>query len=162
GQIQFEIGGIHTRASADSGEFATPIGIRFGIRDWLEARANLDGLMTATDSDGRVTGTGTLQLGAKIRVWPDADGRSLFSVSPSATLPTASRKKGFGSGRSDFTIGALSGVDVGPAARLDLNYFIGAIAADEGDRRFAQHIASASLSVQVGERWNPYYEMFTI
>ena len=102
GQIQFEIGAIHTRESADRGEFATPIGIRVGIRDWLEGRLNVDGVISATEADRRVTGTGTLELGAKVRVWPDADGRSLFSVSPSVTLPTASRENGLGSGRSDF------------------------------------------------------------
>jgi len=162
GIVQFEVGFLYTRPFEGRRVSGSPITLRVGVRDWLEARAGFDGLLVAADADGRTTGIGNVQLGAKIRVWPDSHGQGIFSINPQLTLGTASPEKGFGSGQSDFAIAALFGFDLGPRGHLDLNYGLGAIGGGEGEARFAQHLASASASVSVGDRWNPYFEMFSI
>ncbi|MEP7306540.1 MAG: transporter [Acidobacteriota bacterium] len=162
GIVQFEVGFLYTRPFEGRRVSGSPITLRIGLRDWLEARAGFDGLLVAADAGGRTTGIGNVQLGAKIRIWPDSQGQGRLSVNPQLTLGTASPEKGFGSGQSDFAIAALFGFDLGPRGHLDLNYGVGAIGSGEGDARFVQHLVSASASVSVGERWNPYFEMFRI
>lgn len=161
GVLQFEVGGLYTRQSAVERKTGSPIGVRFGVRDWIEARASLDGWVSSTDVESRATGFGNVQLGAKIRLWSESDGQSRLSLASNVNLPTASAEKGLGSGQTDFTLAALTGFDVGPIAHLDLNYVIGAIGSEAGESRFVQHLASASLSVSVG-RWSPFFETFAI
>jgi hypothetical protein len=163
GFVQFEVGGIYTRESEDRQLSGSPVGIRIGLRDWIEARFGFDNLLLrAVDTDGGQTGIGNLQVGAKIRVWPDSDGQSLFSLLPAVTVPTASEEKGLGSGGADFTVAALTAVELSPRSQVGINYIIGAIAADGGGSHFVQHVASASLGVSVTDHWNPYFEMFAI
>src|SRR5207247_143297 len=85
GFVQFEAGGIYTRESKDRRVSGAPLGIRVGLRDWIEARLGFDNLLVRAvdDAAGSQTGVGNLQLGAKIRVWPDTDGQSLLSLLPS-------------------------------------------------------------------------------
>ena len=159
--VQFEVGGIYSRQSAEEHGTGSPIAVRVGVRDWIEARASWDGWISSTDAGSSVTGGGNIQLGAKIRIWPDATGQSRLSLLPTVNLPTASEEKGLGTGRTDFTLLALTGFDLGPSAHLDVNYGIGAIGSDRGGPRFVEHLASASLSASVG-RWNPWGEAFVI
>ena len=56
----------------------------------------------------------------------------------------------------------LVGTDIRTRGHLDVNYAIGSIAAQETGGRFAQHLVSASASVSVSDRWNPYGEVFWI
>lgn len=152
GQVLFELGGIFTRESPGHHTTGAPIGIRVGVVDWLEARANIDTRLRVDNANGEQAGVGSVQLGAKIRLWPDAEGLSRLSVAPSVTMPR--------SGDPDVGIFVLSGFDIGPRARLDVNYGIGAIA-DDGSH-FLQHLVSGSLSYAAADRWSPYIELFEI
>jgi hypothetical protein len=164
GFMQFEAGGIFTRESDDRHISGAPFGIRLGLRDWIEARLGFDNLLVRAvdDAAGNQAGIGNLQLGAKIRVWPDTDGQSLLSLLPSVNLPTASEEKGLGSGGADFTLAMLTFVELNPRAQVGINYIIGAIAADGGASHFVQHVASASLGLTITDHWNPYFEMSAI
>jgi len=163
GFVQFEAGGIFTRESDDRRVAGAPLGIRIGLRNWIEARVGFDNLLVrAVDDAGRQTGIGNLQLGAKIRVWPDTDGQSLLSLLPSVNLPTASEEKGLGSGGADFTLTVLTAVELNPRAQVGINYVVGAIAAEGGAAHFVQHVGSASLGLTVTDHWNPYFEMSAI
>jgi hypothetical protein len=163
GFVQFEAGAIYTRESDDRQVSGTPLGIRIGVRDWLEARFGFDGVvMRAADTDGTQSGIGNIQLGAKIRVWPDSDGQSLLSLLPAVTVPTASQEKGLGSGGADYTLAALTAVELNPRSQVGINYIIGAISGEGGASHFVQHVASASLGLSATDRWNPYFEVFAI
>jgi hypothetical protein len=161
GIVQFELGYQYSRPFEGRQVSGSPITLRVGIRDWLEARAGFDGLLVGTEADRRTSSIGNVQLGAKIRVWPDLEGQARLSFNPQLTLGTASADKGFGSGQSDFAIGALFGFDLGSRGRVDMNYGVGSIGG-EGEERYVQHLTSASASLSVGERWSPYFEMFRI
>lgn len=163
GFVQFEAGGIYTRDSVDRRRAGAPLGIRIGVRDWIEARVGFDNLwLRATDAGTAESGLGNLQVGAKIRVWPEADGQSRWSLLPSITVPTASEEKGFTSGGVDATLAVLTAVELSARASLGLNYIAGAIAGGDAGPHFAQHVASASLGVSATDHWNPYFEMFVI
>jgi hypothetical protein len=160
GLTQIEFGGIYTRDSPERDAIGSPFTIRFGVFDWLEARIGTDGVMTQADSDSRVTGFGNVQVGAKLRLLADAAGMPLLSLLPSVNLPTADSQKGLGSGDVDYLVALLTGVDLGPGARLDFNYGVGKIGAGAGRPHFTQHLLSASASYSASDRWNPYFEMF--
>ena len=161
GTLQVEIGGIYTRQSTSEHRSGSPISLRLGLFDWIEARGSLDGGVTSSDSDRTVAGFGNVELGAKIRVWRDSAGNSLLAVAPQVNLPTASVEKGLGTGQFDYLLAALTGFDIGTRAHLDVNYAIGSIGVEDGEPRFAQHLASASLNTSIG-RWSPFFETFMI
>jgi hypothetical protein len=160
GLLQIEFGGQYTRAVPGQTAFASPFTARIGLREWLEARIGTDGLLTQSDGVTRVTGLGNMQVGAKVRLWADADGAPLLSVLPAVNVPTASADKGLGSGRPDYTVALLTGSDFATHAHVDVNYGIGAIGSSAGAPHFAQHFASVSASDAISDNWNPYVEAF--
>ena len=162
GLLQVEMGGLFTRGSPTSHEVGTPVTFRFGATSWLELRFGGDGFLDSTDSAGRETGIGNVQVGAKLRLWSDPGGLPLLSVLPTMNLPTASAIKGLGSGQSDFTVTLLTGADLLKHAHLDVNYGVGRIGAGADLSRFTQHLVSLSASVEVPGPVTPYAETFWI
>jgi len=130
---------------------------RIGLTPRLEARIGTDGILSAANADGRTTGMGNVQLGAKIRVWTTEETARL-SILPTVYLPTASSEKGLGSGSADYTITALTGADLGDRTRIDVNYAIGAIGGGADQSYFVQQLVSASAAVTAGRQWSPYLE----
>jgi hypothetical protein len=160
GLLQIEFGGMFTHPQAGQSAFGSPFTARIGLFAWLEGRVGTDGLLVQSNENGRATGMGNVQVGAKVRVWSSPDGLALLSVLPAITLPTASADKGLGSGIADYTIAVLTGTDLGSHAHVDANYGIGAIGSADSQPRFAQHLVSVSVNDALSEHWNPYVEVF--
>jgi hypothetical protein len=156
GLLQIEMGGLYTHPNGGEHAFGTPFTARVGLFDWLEARVGTDGLLLQSDAEGRVSGIGNLQLGAKLRLWADPGGIPVLSILPTVNVPTASAEKGLGSGDADYTVAVLTGTDIGKHWHVDVNYGIGAIGAGGGQAHFVQHLASVSVSVAASDNWNPY------
>ena len=76
----------------------TPVTVRLGLTEWLEARVGSDGFLSATDPSGTQSGIGNVQVGAKLRLWADPGGVPVLSILPTINLPTASESKGLGIG----------------------------------------------------------------
>ncbi len=160
GLLQLEIGGIYAHAAEAQHAIGSPFTARVGLADWIEARIGTDGLLTNIDHGITQVGLGNLQVGAKLRLWADPGGMPVLSILPSVNVPTASARKGLGSGDADYTIAVLTGRDLGERAHIDVNYGIGSIGAGGGLRHFAQHLVSASASYTLTHQWNPYAEVF--
>ena len=160
GLLQIEVGGLYARPAGGLSAFGTPLTARVGLLDWLEARIGTDGLVMAQAGGVRTSGYGNTQLGAKLRLWADPGGVPVLSVLPTLNVPTASREKGLGSGKADFTIALLTGSDIGHHAHVDVNYGIGTVGDGDADARFVQHLLSVSGSYAVSDNWNPYAEAF--
>jgi len=160
GLLQIEIGGVYTHVALGQHAFGTPVTARVGLLEWFEARVGTDGLLLQTDQNGRNTGLGNIQLGAKLRLWADPGGVPVLSVLPAINLPTASAEHGLGSGDADYTVAFLTGTDIGRHWHVDVNYGMGSIGAGGGQPHFVQHLVSASASVAVSDNWNPYIEAF--
>ena len=77
---------------------ATPVTVRIGLFEWLEARAGTDGFLHQSDTGSSVNGAGNVQLGAKLRLFADPGGVPVLSILPTVNLPLASAAKGLGSG----------------------------------------------------------------
>src|SRR5476649_1732569 len=61
GLVQFELGGLYTHDGPHQGSTSSPITMRVGVFDWLEARVGGDGLLMQTTADSRATGFGNVQ-----------------------------------------------------------------------------------------------------
>lgn len=159
GLLQVEVGAQHVRMGTQRSA-GTPVTVRVGLFEWLEARAGTDGFLHQSDNGSSVSGAGNVQLGAKLRLFADPGGVPVLSILPTVNLPVASADKGLGSGDFDGTLVVLTGTDLGRTSHLDINYGIGAIGAGEGRPHFVQHLVSASLSHSLTEQLSPYVEGF--
>ena len=159
GLLQVEVGVQRTRMGTQQSA-GTPLTVRIGLFEWLEARASTDGFLHQTDSGSSISGAGNVQLGAKVRLFADPGGVPVLSILPTVNLPVASVSKGLGSGDSDVTLVFLTGTDLGRTSHLDVNYGVGAIGAGQGRPHFTQHLVSTSFSHSLTEQLSPYVEGF--
>jgi hypothetical protein len=157
GLLQVEAGVQHARVGTQR-SVGTPLTLRIGLFEWLEARISTDGFLHQTDASSSVSGAGNVQVGAKVRLFADPGGIPVLSILPTVNLPVASVSKGLGSGDSDFTLVVLTGTDLGRASHIDFNYGIGAIGAGQDRPHFTQHLVSVSASHSVTEQLSPYIE----
>src|SRR6266851_10493326 len=101
GLLQVEVGVQHARMGPSQRNFGTPLTVRMGVFEWLEARASTDGFLHQTDVSSSASGAGNVQLGAKVRLFADPGGIPVLSMLPTVSLPVASVRKGLGSGDFD-------------------------------------------------------------
>jgi hypothetical protein len=157
GLLQLEAGAQYASFGAQR-SLATPLTLRIGLFEWLEARLSTDGFLHQTDKSSSVSGAGNIQVGAKVRLFADPGGVPVLSILPTVNLPVASASKGLGSGDPDFTVTMLTGTDLGRSSHIDVNYGIGAIGAGQGRPHYTQHLVSVSASHAVTEQLSPYLE----
>jgi Putative MetA-pathway of phenol degradation len=160
GLLEVEAGGLYSRATSNRNGFGSPLAVRIGLTDWLEARVSNDGVVTHSEGGIRQTGIGNTQVGAKLRLWADPGGVPVVSILPTIAFPTADAGKGLGSGDRDYLVAVLGGADIGRRWHADGNYGIGRIGAGNGVPHFTQHLASISVSVAATDNLNPYVEAF--
>jgi len=158
GLLQIEAGVQHARMGANQQNLGTPLSVRIGLFEWLEARVSADGFLHQSDAISSVGGLGNVQIGAKLRLFADPGGVPVLSILPTVNLPVASASKGLGSGDPDVTLVLLTGTDLGRTSHVDINYGIGAIGAGQGRPHFTQHLVSVSFSHSVTEQLSPYIE----
>jgi hypothetical protein len=161
GLLQVEVGAQHARMGTQDST-GTPVTVRIGLLEWLEARAGTDGFVQQSGNGLSTSGAGNVQLGAKLRLFADPGGAPVLSLLPTVNLPVASAEKGLGSGDLDATLVVLTGTDLGRTSHLDVNYGIGAIGAGQGRPHFSQQLVSASFSHSLTEQLSPYVEAFWI
>jgi Putative MetA-pathway of phenol degradation len=162
GLMQIELGGLYSRSGLDRQNVGTPLTVRIGLNEWLEARFGGDGFISARDPEGRESGIGNVQIGAKLRLWASPGGIPVLSILPTINLPAASASKGLGSGQSDFTVALLTGTDFLTRGHVDFNYGFGLIGAGPGLTRYPQHLVSLSASAEIPGPVTPYFETFWI
>ena len=159
GLLQLEVGMQHARMGTQHST-GTPVTVRVGLFEWLEARVGTDGFLYQSDGGSSVSGAGNVQAGAKLRLFADPGGAPVLSILPTVNIPLASAGKGLGSGDADATLVVLTGTDLGRTSHLDVNYGIGAIGAGQGRPHFSQQLVSASFSHSLTEQLSPYVEVF--
>jgi hypothetical protein len=157
GLLQLEAGAQHATFGTQR-SIGTPLTLRIGLFEWLEARLSTDGFLHQSDTSSSVSGAGNIQVGAKVRLFADPGGVPVLSILPTINLPVASVSKGLGSGDPDFTVTVLTGTDLGRTSHIDVNYGIGAIGAGQNRPHFTQHLVSVSASHSVTEQLSPYIE----
>jgi hypothetical protein len=78
---------------------------------------------------------------------------ALVSLLPTVFVPA-------GGGDTDVWVVVATGVDLGPLARLDVNYGATSHATDTGQPRLFQQLLSASVSISPADRWSGYVEFY--
>jgi hypothetical protein len=144
GQAQVELGGQYLHVAEDRGAYGSPVLIRAGVTNLVEARLGFDGVIGRIDGGERSDGVGNLQAGAKIRLWSDSRGEPLVSVMPTVTFGLASADKRLGSGATDTAIVLLASREVG-RWHVEGNYGIGSIGSSDGQPHFPQHLVTAAV-----------------
>ena len=160
GLLQVEIGVQYARSSGARRAFGSPVTLRAGLTEWIEARVGTDGLLVQTDGTVQQAGIGNTSIGAKLRLWADPGGVPVLSVLPTINFPTGDAAKGLSSGDRDYLLAFLTGTDIGRHWHADVNYGIGAIGAGIERPHFVQHLASVSVSAAATDNLNPYAEAF--
>jgi len=155
GLVEMEVGAQHSRVQVAGQSTATPVSIRAGVAHWFEARIDSDGLTRDKETEKTSTQFPGLTVGGKFRLWAPRDGAPVIAVMPGVALPWGRT----GGGGTDFLVRVITGGDLPRRFHLDVNYGLGAIAADQGGH-FVQQMASASANVGAGKHWNPYAEVY--
>lgn len=93
---------------------------RFGVARNLELHWGWDALLRLRDRTGARHGTGDNFLGLQYRFIEESDSSLAFAVSYTAKLPSASERKGLGSGEVDHALTFLASKAVG-AHSFDFN-----------------------------------------
>ena len=99
GLLQIEAGVQHARMGANQQNLGTPLSLRSGLLEWLEARVSTDGFLHQSDAISSVGGLGNVQAGAKLRLFADPGGIPVLSLRSRSgrvrrvhlTLPTGLR-----------------------------------------------------------------------
>ena len=162
GLLQIELGGLYSRSGVDRRNVGTPLTMRIGLTEWLEARVGGDGFISSRDPQGQESGIGNVQIGAKLRLWASPGGIPVLAILPAINLPAASESKGLGSGQSDFAVALLTGTDFLTRGHVDINYAFGLIGAGPDLARYSQHLVSLSVSAEIPGPVTPYAETFWI
>jgi hypothetical protein len=151
---QLETGARYGRVPVSGQSIATPVSLRIGVADWLEARLDTDGVTRAGGESPSGLQFAGLAVGGKLELWQAHRGTPAVAVQPAVTLPVGRGADG----GTDYSLTLIASADLSRRTHLDVNYGLGAIAA--GQSHFAQHLLSASGNVAIGAKWSPYVEVY--
>src|SRR5437667_4642003 len=146
GEVQLEIGGQY-QGDRRERTFASPMLVRIGVNDRIEARIGSDGLVGRQGTQS-ARGIGNLQVSAKVPIAgpPDAP---MLSVMPAVTLGTASAAKGLGSGSTDAMVVLLFGHELTHRLHLEANYGAGIIGSEQERRHGSQQLVTGAAVYSV-------------
>jgi hypothetical protein len=155
GQVQFELGGQYQSFGSDR-TFGSPVLMRVGVSDRVEARLASDGLVGRSGVGATQFDLGNVQIAAKIRVLGHSD-EPWLSLLPGVNLGLASESKGLGSGANDASLIVLLGRALTERAHVEANYGIGNLG-DASGARFAQHLVTAAVTHDTTRSLTTYVE----
>lgn len=133
--------------------------LRAGLTDRLELRLDGEPVVHLRNADDHFD-VGDLALGLKWRFADGVEGRwwPSLGVQPFVKIPTAGPPAG--SGRADFGLLALAGLDLPWRVGLDLNAGLVAIGQRNPEGYLLQALVSGSLSRPLAERVVAFVELF--
>jgi hypothetical protein len=155
GEVQFELGGQMQAADAER-TYGSPVLMRVGLSDRIEARVASDGFLLRTAPGETVSDASNLQLGAKIRVAGERD-EPWLSMMSAISIGLGDTRKGLASGTSDFALTVLAGRPIATRAHLEANYGLGSLGSAEGIR-FAQHLVTGAVTYEAIPHLTTYVE----
>jgi hypothetical protein len=163
GRIQLETGLEygHERIGGRPSErrFAVQVGVRAGLSDALELRAEGEPLVGLRGPD-EDTGTGDVVLSAKWRFLDGAEGAwpPALGVLPFVKLPVAGEP--IGSGKTDFGVMVLASFDLPGKVGLDLDAGLAAVGQSRPGGHLLQALLALGLSRDLVERVTAFTDVF--
>ena len=149
GVLQLEYGfNGNWRAPGGSSEADTPLALRFAVSRRLLLEFDGDTPVSQAAGGARVTGAGDTQLGLQAVLEHEAPSRPGLALAYYVKLPSASARRGLGTGRVDHSVLALFSKKVGKTD-FDFNavYLLAGRTTDAGHASSAQAALAASLGV---------------
>jgi hypothetical protein len=137
GVLELEYGFARSFRSRELRTLSAASGLlRFGLTDSLELRLEMDSYLSqkTDERQGRRSGAGDTAPGFKCQILEEHDFWPALAFGYELKLPTASRKKGLGSGRVDHTLAFLATRDLF-GWEWEASYFLGWLG-KEGKRGF--------------------------
>jgi hypothetical protein len=122
GVLQVEAGyDANFRAKEFRAEHTLPLSLRFSAASRLLLELNFDAVKSQMDETGtRMTGVGDVRLGLQIVALKDTEKHPAMAFAYYVKLPSASERKGLGTGRFDHKIIYLMSTKLG-AVDMDFN-----------------------------------------
>jgi hypothetical protein len=151
---QLETGARYGRVPVTGESLGTPVSLRVGVANWLEARLDTDGVTRAGGESPAGLQFAGLAVGGKLELWQAHGGTPAVAVQPAVTLPVGRGADG----GTDYSLTLIASADLSRRTHLDVNYGLGDLAA--GRSHFVQHLLSASASFAIGAKWSPYVEVY--
>ncbi len=121
GQLTAGFGWEHSGSYQD---WDYPLGLAYGLAPSLEVNTSLGACRAEvgdTDDSKQTFGLGDFLLGAKWQFSGETAWLPRQTLEPSIKIPTASHRKGIGSGRPDYDLTWVASKKVGEAAQVDVN-----------------------------------------
>jgi hypothetical protein len=149
GVLQLEYGfNGNWRAPGDAAEEDTPLALRFAVSPRLLLEFDGDTPFSQSVPGARTTGMGDTQLGVQGVLQHEAKARPGVALAYYVKLPTASSRKGLGTGRVDHNFLALVSKKLG-ATTVDFNaiYLLAGRTTDGGHAASGQAALAASRNV---------------
>ena len=136
--------------------FTTQSLLRVGLAENLEARVESTQFVRERSEGQGSSGLGDTRVGFKWHLVDDARWRAALALQPFVKLPTASRGKGLGSGRTDLGAFPLAGKDLPGDLEVEMNFGLAGVGlAEAPGGLFLQKTATASLTWALMDRIFP-------
>jgi len=160
GVLQLEFG---LDAGFDAEEFRnqqeTPLSLRFAAASRLLLVFQIEAVKSQADPTGkRMTGVGDTELGFQVVSLKQADNRAAIAFAYFSKLPTASEKKGLGSGRTDHRVVLLISKRL-HGINLDFNAAYLNVGRKDSDRRADGGQFALALSHKFGSHFGVVGEL---
>jgi hypothetical protein len=155
GEVQFELGG-HYQHFGRLWTYGSPVLMRIGVSDRVEARFSSDGFVGLSDQTRTARSAGNIQAGAKVRLFGDRE-EPWLSILPVVNFGVADREEGLGTGGNDVTLTLLAGAALSERAHVEANLGIGNLGASNG-ARFAQQLVTGAVTHQTTRMLTTYVE----
>ena len=147
GHFELEGGVQKINYKNDSGQFNVPWLLKYGVNDRFGVSVGGDAFLSVDDGAGnKISGVGNSLV--SVRLLHPLNDANILGIEATVTLPTA--KDSLGSGKSDYIINGLYGVDMGNF-HADLNLSYVRLGIDDGDGQNFNGWAAA-VSHPLGEK----------
>jgi hypothetical protein len=152
--LQLEFGyDADFQAAEFRAEHAAPLGIRYAVTGHLLLTGNLDVVRSETDRAGiNETGVGDMRIGLQVVALKAGPRRPAVAFAYFAKLPTASKEKGLGTGRTDHRVLWLLSQKAG-AVDIDFNAAWLNVARVDSNRRADGGQAAISVTYELGQKY---------
>ena len=150
GKFQVETGFDFTRRDNHDREISPSLMLSYGLLERMDAGIGSAYLFVRPKEEENEEGLGDTEVKFKYRLFDEKDWRPAFAVSGKLKIPTASKSKGLGSGKTDFGINTIVTKNLSKRWVLHLNFgytFIG----EHGVNN--EFIYSTAAQFNFSDRW---------
>ncbi len=107
GALGLELAFDYYRHESQDEDYIPSAQLKYGLLNGMEIGASIGYIHRDLHSEDRIDGWSDLIVHLKYQILPEGDYYPAFTLKPQVKFPTASWKKGVGSGKTDYALGAV-------------------------------------------------------